>query len=334
MLKKFLLLCAALSAFIAGPALAQNSAVINFSADLTSYSGVPGLNPFTAGTPVNDLVNGNFGSVQDGVNRPDWLNMDGQIVIPDFTGDGTYTITPDGLGDGGIFLFSPILNRVETVSWRTEAGITTPGFGRADGNTPTQRDDIYFPDFSPNGTATVTIAGNDVSIDYDLDFNNLPTTNAEFLRSGVTPTDISNVLSGFGATFSNISVLGSGTATTSFEAKGGTSATTPFGGYTSLTDGELLGNLSNTIVGTTLGMLENEINNGNISSDGRNLPSTVFMQLAEIAPFNTPGGTNIFFDLSGTPLDASVTVVPEPSTALLAMLGLAGLSAAGRRKTA
>ncbi|MEM9174448.1 MAG: PEP-CTERM sorting domain-containing protein [Myxococcota bacterium] len=340
-MKKLVILCASVGALLAGPALAQDSAVINFTADLNSYSGIASLDPFAAGTPVNGLVQGTSSfalDFQDGVVREEWLQLDGQIVIPNFTGDGTYTITPDGLGDGGIYLLSPLLNRVETVSLRTEgplqASSIAAGFGRQDGQPTQQRDDIYLPDFTPNGTTIVTISGNNVSIDYDLDFNTLSDENARFLRDGVTTTGISIVLDAEAAQFENISVVGSATATVSSEAKGGTAATTPYGGFTTVQDPLLDGNLANTITGTTLGLLETEIAAGNISSDGRNLPTTVFLTLADLAPFNTPGGTNFFYDLTGTSLDASVTIVPEPTTALLALLGLAGLSASGRRKAA
>ncbi|MEM7082092.1 MAG: hypothetical protein AAF465_05120 [Pseudomonadota bacterium] len=303
------------------PAHAQNSAVINFTTNLApgGYSGVDDVNPFIAGTELNDLLNGVFGPGASA----DWLRFNGQIIIKNFTGDGTYTITPDGLGDGGIFLHSPLLNRLETSTWRTEGSLSsasiTAGGGVFDGDPTTQRDDIYLPDFTPNGTAIVTISGNQVTVDYDLDFKTLGAANAIFLRDGVTPTALSDRLDAANARFDTLTIDGTGTAVTTSATIGVNDGEIPFGVYFNL-DSFLSGNLSNTLsdldfFGAGQGMLtreiiRNELAVNNITTNGQGgdpLPD----------PFADESGTVTFFDLNGgADFDTTVSVVPRDSAVI------------------
>lgn len=343
-MKKLTTSATLLAALLSGQqAVAADSAVINFTATLGSggYSGVESLDPFIAGTPTYDLVNGTgfFSSPAS----PDWLSFDGQITISDFQGDGTYTIGGSGNDAGGIYFVSPLLNRIEAVSLRTEGPLTAEsqalGAGRRDGQALGNRDDIYLPDFTPNGVATVTISGNDVTLDYLLDFSTLPITNAEWLRNGDTPTQISGILAANNARFASIGASGSGSILSVVSAKGAFSST-PFGGYTSLS-ADVGGNLSNTIVPTTIELLNNEIAAGNITSDGRlvsdpTTPTEIFDPLtnplyAEYAPFFADVGDFYFYDLTGTSINASVSVVPAPAAVWLWLCG-SGLLALLRRK--
>ncbi|MEM8782491.1 MAG: hypothetical protein AAGE65_06485 [Planctomycetota bacterium] len=314
---------AASVAWVAVPApfAAADSAVFNFTSNLTSYSGADALSPFIPGTAFNALVNGQGGFA--GLASDDWLRFTGQIYLPDFNGDGTYEITPTN-NVGGLYLHSPLLNRLEAVSLRTEGPLTQAsldaGDGRADGQLTANRDDIYLPDFTPNGTATVTVEGDDVTIDYVLNFTTLTDENAAFLRNGVTPTQIADLLAAAGQRFGSVGVNGTGTAAVQSAAIGsGDEDGFAFGGY-SLFDAVVEGNLSNTIVPTTRGVIDNEIAAGNISSDGRSAtnPATTFLT----DPFAGESGTTFFFDLTGAgDLDASVALVPEPGAALAAIAG-------------
>lgn len=342
-MKKLISSVVLLVALVTGQqAFANDSAVINFTATLNpgGYSGVAALDPFVPGTITNNLATGVIGP--GGANSGDYLRFDGQVVISDFSGDGTYVV--GGGTGGGIYFQSPLLNRIEAVSLRTEGAITAAsqalGAGRRDGGTLQNRDDIYLPDFNPNGVATVTVSGNNVSLDYLLDFSTLPITNAEFLRNGDTPTQIGDVLAANNAVFGSIGANGSGNAAPVVSAKGA-SATTPFGGYTSLSP-DVGGNLSNTIVPTTIELLFNEIAAGNITSDGRLVsdPTTdteIFDPLnnpfyAEYAPFFQDTGDFYFYDLTGAGIAATVSTVPVPAAVWLFASALAGMIGIKRRK--
>ncbi|MEM6638991.1 MAG: hypothetical protein AAF610_03730 [Pseudomonadota bacterium] len=297
----------------------RDTAVINFTTALaeTDYSGVDGVNPFIPGTELNNLINGVFGPGAS----PDWLRFNAQIILDNFVGDGTYTVTSDGTGNGGIFLHSPLLNRLETSTWRTEGPLSaqslTDGAGVFDGDPTAQRDDIYLPDFTPNGTFTVTIDGNDVTVDYDLDFSTLPATNAVFLRDGVTPTALSMRLDAANAKFDFIGVDGSGTATVTVATAGVDDGDIPFGVYFNFDD-FLAGNLSNTISdldffgpgqgALTRGIIRNELAANNITINGQGgdpLPD----------PFANQAGTVTFFDLNGgADFTTTVVVSPDPDT--------------------
>ncbi|MEM9187105.1 MAG: PEP-CTERM sorting domain-containing protein [Planctomycetota bacterium] len=330
------------SVFVAAiPAVAQTptSAVINFETLLNpgDYSGAPEFDPFASGTEFNDLINGVFGP-SAGPGSQDWLKFLGQIVIPNYTGDGTYTSTSDGLG---IYLHSPLLNRIETVSWRTEGALSAASLalpaGRADGQPTQQRDDIYVPDFDPNGVVSVTISGSSVTIDYLLDFDALPATNSVFLRDGVTDTDISDRLNAVGSRFLSIGVNGTGTDTADLFEVGVDDASIPYGAFYTL-DPLLNGNLANTIVDTSLALLRNEIANegntvgeGNISTTGRS--NTEAVDFFEDPYAGRDGEFVAVFDLVGAPLATTVALtIPEPGSASLALAGLAALVARRRRK--
>lgn len=338
MTKRLFLSAALLALFSGHQAIAQDSAVINFTAELKpgGYSGTSALDPFVPGTPSYDLINGTGFFTAPA--SPDWRKFDGQIVISNFTGDGTYNIGGTGGDAGGIYFVSPLLNRIEAVSWRTEDALSPAslalGAGRRDGAATQNRDDIYLPDFTPNGVAAVTIMGDKVTIDYELDFSTLPDTNAAFLRNGVTPTQIGDILEANNSAFVSIGAEGMGMVTPVIESKG-LDAAIPFGGYTALSE-DVGGNLSNTIVPTTLELLANEIALNNISSDGRSLtnPDTVFLTLGDLAPFVGDTGDLYFYDLTGGgTLDASVaTVVPIPAAAWLFASAIGLLAMRGRKR--
>ncbi|MEM7577757.1 MAG: hypothetical protein AAF328_09800 [Planctomycetota bacterium] len=329
---------------------AADSAVIQFTANLPdgNFVGPPQLDPYNgnlitvpdgSGGTVQITESALFALVNDLAfpgtpGGQDWLRFAGQIYIPDFTGDGTYTIGGNN-SDGGLYLHSPLLNRIEAVSVRTEgpltAGSLALGAGRADGNLTQNRDDFYFPDFDPNGIATVTITGDDVSIDYELDFSTLDDTNAAFLRNGVTPTQIGDALLAAGVQFDNIGVEGGGTAAVQSAAIGSSGDDLfPYGAFNPFAAG-IDGNLSNTIVPSLREVVELETAASNITSDGRlvsdpTTPTTVIPN-----PFLGESGTTFFFDLTGAgDLDASVSLIPEPATA--AVLAGIGLMATRRRR--
>ncbi|MEM9480529.1 MAG: hypothetical protein AAGA58_12820 [Verrucomicrobiota bacterium] len=330
MTKKILTTVSACAVLATATANVQaNTAVINFFANTTSYSGPDSLSPFVPGGPTHALINGLGGFA--GLASPDWQRFTGQIYIPNFTGDGTYT-NADGLG---IYFHSPLLNRIEAVSLRTEGALTaaslSAGAGRVDGAPTQNRDDIYLPDFDPNGVITVMISGNTVNIDYALDFSTLPDTNAGFLRDGTTPTQISNILDAEGQQFSFIGASGSGTAVVETATIGVDDEDIPYGGYNEF-DAVVSGNLGNTIVDLTRGIIDNEIAAMNISSDGRSADTTtntVFL----VDPFALESGTVTLFDLTGGPdFNASIALIPEPTVAPFMLLAALGFIAHRRRK--
>ncbi|MEM6980619.1 MAG: PEP-CTERM sorting domain-containing protein, partial [Planctomycetota bacterium] len=278
----------------------------------------------------------------------DWLRFNGQIAIRNFTGDGTYTIGPGGSDAGGIYYVSPLLNRVETDTWRTNTGVTGTnwsGIAPADGDPTANEDDVYLPDFSPNGTATVTISGTAVSINYGLDFSTLPITNAEFFRGGSTPTEISDILTAEGAFLSFIGVDGSGTAVVE-EFLEGADGDAPFGGYNALDEefsppgdpiSPAIGNLSNTLIDTNYEFLREEIADGTIARSTSDPTLLTFTGPGatnpDLAPFLDGAGTTTFFDLTGgAPLDGFIaTAIPEPGT-FSALVVSGALVATSRRR--
>ncbi|MEM1109581.1 MAG: PEP-CTERM sorting domain-containing protein [Planctomycetota bacterium] len=346
MFKKTALATAAgIVSFSASHAALADSAVINFTSSLaeSGFSVDPGvinpdaLNPFAAGSELNDLVNGVFGPGEGLGTNLDWLRFTGQIYIPDFSGDGTYEITPTN-GVGGIYLHSPLLNRIEAVSVRTEGALTAAsiaaGAGRADGNPTQNRDDFYFPDFTPNGTATVTINGSDVTIDYDLDFSTLSGPNSQFFREETTDTDLSDRLTDARQQFGFIGVDGTATAVVQSAVIGsGDEDEFAYGAYNPLSE-VLNGNLANTIVPSTRFVVSTEIAAGNITTDGRltSDPSTPTELIPD--PFIGETGDTFFYDLTGAgDLSTSILLIPEPGTAAL-LLAAAGVLVARRRQDA
>lgn len=325
----------ALTAFAVAAGGATNAvadtAVINFTTDVQSYEGPSGLDPFFPGSTTFDLFNGTGSFTAPG--SDDWTRITGQIYIDDFGGDGTYTVSPTG--GGAIYLHSALLNRIEAISLRTEGPLTqdslNAGAGRQDGANTQNRDDIYLPDDTPNGTAEVTISGNEVTIDYLLDFTTLPDTNAAFLRDGTTATQIGDALVANNAQFGSISIIGTQTAVVQQAVIGsGDEDSFPYGGYYDL-DPAIGGNLANTIIPTTRGLLDREIAAGNISSDGRSAmnPATVFLT----DPFASESGNTFFFDLNGGPdFVGSVVLVPEPASGVVVLLGAAAACSIGRRR--
>ena len=339
-MKKALFCAAALFAsLVQGTASAQtDTAVINFNGDVTTYAGTDRLNPFLPGTILFDLEAGNFPF--NGLEGDDYTAFNGQIIIPDYQGAGTYTSSADGLG---IFLHSPVLNRIETVSLRTERGVTAPGVGRTDGMPSVNRDDIYAPDFTPNGSFSVTIsATNEVSISYSVDFSNISNENALFLREDGQETGISallrdeangpngdapGVIDPVGPDAVQLTVFefsGTTPATAAiFNNDGVDDAAVPYGGYFDL-DTPIFGNLSNTITDLTRGALRIEIGNNNVSTDGRlvtdPLTPTELIGFDDLNGLDSgTGGQVYFFDLNGfdasgereTVFEASLTNVPD-----------------------
>ncbi|MEM9752450.1 MAG: hypothetical protein AAF916_03600 [Planctomycetota bacterium] len=347
-MKKSLVLAAA-GALAAGASVSAwaDSAVINFTANLPdgNFSGPPELDPYNSnlitvpdgsGGTVQITESALFALVNDFAfpgtpGGQDWLRFAGQIYIPDFAGEGTYTIGGNN-SDGGFYLHSPLLNRLEAVSLRTEgpltAGSIALGAAPADGDPSQNRDDFYFPDFDPNGIATVTISGSDVTINYLLDFSTLDDTNAAFLRNGVTPTQIGDALLAAGVQFDEIAVTGGGSAVVESALIGsGDEDLFPYGAFNPFAAG-IDGNLSNTIVPSLRGVVELETAAQNITTDGRLVSDPTTPTEIILNPFLAETGATFFYDLTGAgDLDASVSlVVPEPTSAgLLAGLGLLAL---------
>lgn len=359
MLKKTVL-AAAVGWLLAGGSTAlADSAVINFTSFLSpggfsAEADVPNpnaLNPYEPGTEFNNLVQGLFGPGQGAGENLDWLRFTGQIYIPNFQGDGTYTITPDN-GVGGIYLHSPLLNRIEAVSLRTEGPISTEsqlaGARRLDGAQPTQRDDFYFPDFTPNGTATVVISGNSVDIDYVLDFDSLnDDLNSQFFRQNpdeTLETDLSRRLLAADQQFGKITVSSGDQPNTAVVTQAtigdddpllpdSGEGALPYGAYNPL-DSTISGNLGNTIVDLTRFIVATEIGNDNISADGQQTgePDAEFTP----NPFAGESGTAFYYNLLGDGdlvTTVEMALIPEPGTAAL-LLAAASFMTRRRRRAA
>ena len=300
---------------------------VNFTANLTSYTGPSNLDPFDASTTMGAFASGGGG-------QEDVLRLDGQFYIPDWDGsDGTYT-TNSAAGGNRFFLHSAFIERIEGQTWRYEEGSdhgTTVGSGGA----ISQRRKLLLPTDTTYGTATLVVSnGVPTSVSYDLDFaaDNAPQLESE---------DALSALFGPGISYGDITI--STPAGTDFGSASvfaaGADDIVPYGLNTALSLAAYAPNVKDsTTFNTTRGLIRNEVlnntdqlggNTPNVSTDGRingeadGTGGDFYLQ----DPIAGENGVTVFTVASD--LNAGIGLVPEPSTALLS--GLALLFGLGRR---
>lgn len=303
---------------------------VNFTANLTSYTGPSNLDPFDASTAI-----GAFAAAGGG--QEDIIRLDGQFYIPDWDGsDGTYT-TNSATGGNRFFLHSAFIERIEGQTWRFE-GPSDHGTLTGSGSAIQQRRKLLLPTDTTYGTATLVVAGGvPTSVSYDLDF---AADNAPQLTAGDDPDRLATLF-GPGVSFGSITV--STPAGTDFGSASVFAAVddgpVPYGLNTALDIAAYASNVSgSTVFNTTRGLIRNELganvdelggNTPNVSTDGRingeadGTGGDFYLQ----DPLAGENGVTVF--TVGSDLNASVGLVPEPSTALLS--GLALLFGLGRR---
>ena len=300
-----------------------DSLLVNFTADLTAatYNGPSDVSPYTPGTAVNLFA----------ATQPDVIRADGQFYLKDWDGsDGTFTtnVTP-----GSRFLLhSPLIERVEIDTWRAE-GPSDHGTLTGLDNPISQRKKFLLPTNSTYGSASITIANGALTdISYNLDFS----------QPGVPPFQgaagnpaFSNIkFNEISLSTDNTAVFGAAQTYTI----GTDDDAVVYGLNTQLSTGSFPpGVLNGTVIDTTRGMLRDEILNNideiggstpNISSDGRqngialssaDSPSSGPVYLQD--PFLGESGTLTVFDASAITVGLDISVVPEPTTAMIAVLG-------------
>lgn len=305
---------------------------VNFTANLTSYTGPSNLDPLDPSTAL-----GTFAGAGGG--QEDVIRLDGQFYIPDWDGsDGTYT-TNSTAGGNRFFLHSAFIERIEGQTWRFE-DTSDHGTLTGSGSAIQQRRKLLLPTDTTYGTATLVVAGGvPTSVSYDLDF---AADNAPQLTAG-DDGDRLATLFGPGVSFGNITVstpAGSNFGSASVYTSGVDDSSLPFGLNTALSLAAYADNVSgSTVFNTTRGLIRNELganvdelggNTPNVSTDGRingeadGTGGDFYLQ----DPFAGEAGSVTVFNLQGD-LNAGVGLVPEPSTALLS--GLALLFGLGRR---
>ena len=237
------------------------SLMVSFTGGLSveNFTGPDSISPFVAGNALSAFI--------ASTNELDVLRVDGQFYLEGWDGtDGTFTtnVTPGAK----FFLHSPLLERLETDTWRAE-GASNHGTQTGAGADISQRKKFLLPTASTYGSASVTVEnGVPTSLTYALDFSTegvpgFEGTALEVVEFQTISLDSGNAVFGAPETYT--------IGTDDDDA--------PYGFNTVLTAGSHpAGVLSGTVINTTRGMLRNEINNNtdeaggntaNISSNGR-----------------------------------------------------------------
>ena len=283
------------------------SLMVSFTGGLSveNFTGPDSISPFVAGNALSAFI--------ASTNELDVLRVDGQFYLEGWDGtDGTFTtnVTPGAK----FFLHSPLLERLETDTWRAE-GASNHGTQTGAGADISQRKKFLLPTASTYGSASVTVEnGVPTSLTYALDFSTegvpgFEGTALEVVEFQTISLDSGNAVFGAPETYT--------IGTDDDDA--------PYGFNTVLTAGSHpAGVLSGTVINTTRGMLRNEINNNtdeaggntaNISSNGRLdgavLPSAASPAEGEVYladPFANESGVLTVFTATG--LDVSVSAEP------------------------
>jgi len=321
---------------IASSAVAQDSAVINFTSDLDTL---------TATNFPDPLASGPLALFAAAV--PDINKLDGQIWIQNYTGAGTYTAAFNNNTGNKILLHSPLLERIEAQTWRAEDA-SDFGVTEISGTAVSQRSKFLLPDDTPNGVFTVEINGSNeiTSLNYTYDFSTNPGLgfSDEAGNPALANLQLDEVtITGDSSNFGTTEIFAAGSSDfldTAYGLNTQLDTTTNVGG----SFGAFSPGVANGTVGdTTIGMLLNEINantdemggsTGNISEDGRldgamaasiTNPEQGDGYLADIFAA-TSGDLYVFTSSSDLATDVTVSQIPEPGTLVLAAAaGLTGL---------
>ncbi|MEM9149658.1 MAG: PEP-CTERM sorting domain-containing protein [Cyanobacteria bacterium P01_F01_bin.3] len=339
-MKRFLIgqLLAVMVAAVAASSAKADSAVLNFTGDLTSLTATNFPDPLASGPLAI------FAAVIPDINR-----VDVQIWIQDYTGDGTYTAAFNNNTGNKILLHSPLLERIEAQTWRAEDATENPGPSgnpagaiEISGTPVSQRTKWLLPDDTPNGAFTVTVSGGAIdSVDYlyDLSANSGLLFSDESSNPGLANILLDEVaIAGDSNDFAAAQVFAVGSTdflATPYGLNTQLDTTTNFGGSFGAFSPNVAGG---TVGNSTIGQLLNEINNNideiggstpNISNNGRHDGDTLIGTitnpeqgdgyLADIFAATT-GNLYVFNGTSDLDVAVTVTQIPEPST--LAMVGL------------
>lgn len=268
--------------------------LLTFNATLNSYSGPAGADPFNPTSLLGSQIAAN----------PDLGILEGQFIVKDFDANFTGTITTATSG-AELFIHSPVLERVEAYTTRVSSSspLGTPVntkylLPRTATTTTTDENGLTSTGFF--GTATATFVNGEVT---SFSYSQGPDT-----------------LASFDFRFDPFSIEGLDITTgdeTGFELVGtfdldtpGDADAVPYGFFNTLTPAP-----SSTVLQTTRGDLAIELAAGAIL-DGRESSG------GQPLDFDPLDGTGTLYYYDTTSLDASLEVVPEPST--YALLGFGG----------
>lgn len=314
-LPKFAVVCCALIVGFSSVATADEL-LISFVGELTEFDGPEEISPFNAAGQLGAAV----------VTNPDLIKADGQFIVKDFdpnvAGTQTFSFAPGVGADPGVefFLHSPLLERIE--AYTTRIGSNSPqGYSentkillpRKEDTTTTDESEVTTTGFFGSGTLTVVdgvpvslayVAGPDAMSSFDFVFS--PSSIEELTISG----DDFVLTNTYNLDFA------------------GAADNAPYG-----LNSDLSGNAGSTVLDTTRGIIQAELDAPFASGGTGNLLTNKESKGGVPLPFNPLNGTGTLYHYSLTDAEmGAVAVVPEPSSAILALLGGLAILAVRRRR--
>ena len=314
-LPKYLMVCCALVCSL-GSVASADELIVSFVGELTTFSGPEEISPFNPNGQLGGGVTAN----------PDLLKADGQFVVKNFDasvpGTQTFNFAPVLGADPGVefFLHSPLLERIE--AYTTRIGSNSPqGYSentkillpRTETTTTTDEDGLTTTGFFGSGTLTVE-DGVPVSFSYIQGPDALASFDFVFSPSSLEELTIT------GDAF---------TLTNTYNLDFPGAADNAAYGLNS----DLNGNAGSTVLDTTRGIIQAELDAPFAGGGTGNLLTGKQSKGGVPLPFNPLDGTGTLYHYNLTNAEmGAVAIVPEPSSAILALLGGLALLAVRRRR--